>query len=206
MSKAEGDRIDRGNKAPSVLGTTTFVGCRALDPLLQYNILYHGTGQRVLEVLGSSGFAQGPAAHTGVSLIDSLQLSPYRLALFGMAVTSSVKHVFWKLAIGEESMDATTGVAVGLFNTVFNSANSLFAVCKATSIAYGNGEGPNWQGWPMTPLVVGGSLFTVGILLETVAEIQRKAFKNKKENAGKPYTGGLWAFSRHINVSRDNTS
>lgn len=51
----------------------------------------------------------------------------------------------------------------------------------------------------MPELVVGGSLFTVGILLETISEIERAAFKRSKENTGKPYTGGLWSLSRHIN-------
>jgi protein-S-isoprenylcysteine O-methyltransferase Ste14 len=198
-ARAEGDRINRGDKSSSKLGSTSFVGFRALDPFLQYSILFHGTGSRILKFFGSDTFAMGPAANTGVSMIDSLQLSPYRLALFGMAVTSSVKHIFWKLFIGEENMDITTGAAVGVFNTVFNSANTLLAICQATSIAYGNGEGPNWSGWPMPALTVGSALFSAGIIIETVSEVQRKAFKSKAENAGKPYTGGLWSLSRHIN-------
>lgn len=142
--KASGDRINRGDKSSSfssILGTASFVGFRALDPLLQYNILFHGTGSSIIRFFGSSTFAQGPSANTGYGFVDSLQLSPYRLALLSMAVASSVKHAFWKLAIGEESMSATTGAAVGLFNTIFNSANSLLAICVATGVAAGKGEG-----------------------------------------------------------------
>ena len=39
----------------------------------------------------------------------------------------------------------------------------------------------------------------VGILIETISEIQRAQFKKDPANAGKPYSGGLFGWARNIN-------
>jgi len=44
-------------------------------------------------------------------------------------------------------------------------------------------------------------MFIVGILTETIAEYQRMRFKRDPKNKGKPYTGGLWQYARHINYT-----
>jgi len=126
-------------------------------------------------------------------------MSPYRLALFGMACTASLKQIIWKLFVAEDAMGAAQSTGVSLINTAFNTINSLLFICSATSPAYGRGEGPNWSGWPGPQLTVGAGLFGIGLLFETVSEIQRAATKSKPENQGKPYTKGLWAISRHPN-------
>jgi steroid 5-alpha reductase family enzyme len=43
------------------------------------------------------------------------------------------------------------------------------------------------------------SLFCLGSLIETASELGRKNFKSKPENKGKLYTGGFFAFARHVN-------
>ena len=128
-------------------------------------------------------------------------MSPYRLALFGMATASAIKQILWKLFIAEEAMGAAQSAGVGAFNTLFNSINSLLFIASATSPAYGRGEGPNWSGWPGLPLLIGGGLFGIGMLWETVAEVQRSISKRNPENKGKLYTSGLWAVSRHPNYA-----
>jgi len=152
-----------------------------------------------ITTLGSNVFAQGPTSNTGLALLDNLHLSPYRLILLGMSIGSSLKQIFWQTYIANEEMPVSTAVMVGAFNTVCNSLNTLMFICSATSVAYGRGEGPNWEGWPGTPLVVGGSMFVAGMLTETVSEVQRKIFKDKPENKGRVYTGGLFGLARHIN-------
>lgn len=42
-------------------------------------------------------------------------------------------------------------------------------------------------------------MFVLGMLAETVSEVQRKIFKDKPENKGRVYTGGLFGLARHIN-------
>lgn len=46
---------------------------------------------------------------------------------------------------------------------------------------------------------LGIGLWVVGIVIETVADFQKFAFKNKPENKKKMCTIGLWNFSRHPN-------
>lgn len=76
---------------------------------------------------------------------------------------------------------------VAVFNTIFNSASSLIFTAS-----------PPAQFFPYQ-VYIGTAMYIVGISLETVSEVQRKRFKDKPENAGKAYTGGLFSLARHIN-------
>ena len=195
------DPIQRGDKGPSPLGTTTFIGLRALDPLLQYSILAPSLsyGSPIITSLGGSTLVQGAVSNTGIAVIDRLGLSPSRAILLGMATAATVKHILWGGLISEERLLPSTATKVSAANVIFNGATSLLFVCAATSPAKASGEGPSSSGWPPANLVAGSALFVVGILTELVAEVQRKAFKRKPENQGKVYRGGLFGLARHIN-------
>ncbi len=52
--------------------------------------------------------------------------------------------------------------------------------------------------------VAGISMYVLGSFLNTGAELQRKRFKEKPENKGRLYTGGLFRFARHINYFGDS--
>ena len=191
--------IDRSDKTPNPGGTATLLGLRAVDPLIQYGILSNSAvAAGLLTSLGTSALSQGAVSNTG-TLLDTLNLSPYRLALLGMAAGSFVKQAFWRLALAGEQMPPAAAALVAALNTVFNGANSLLFICAATSPARLSGESSRSYHFPGLPLVVGSSLFVAGMLIETVAEVQRAIFKRKPENQGKPYTGGLWALTRHAN-------
>ncbi|KAM0723693.1 hypothetical protein Q7P37_000681 [Cladosporium fusiforme] len=187
------DNIQRGIKEPSYLGTACFVGSRALDPFLQYGILAKGFGGNAIETLGGKVLPQGPALITNTPLDSLLGLSPYRSIIFGMSVGSMLKQNIHCTTIMQEQMPPQSALAVGAFNAVFNSLNSLFFVCGQTS-ASANGES-----FPQTPLIVGSSLYAVGMALEFGSEIQRHAWKKDPKNKGKVYEGGLFGLSRHIN-------
>ena len=47
------------------------------------------------------------------------------------------------------------------------------------------------------------ALFVIGLLLNTVSEVQRARWKSRPENAGRLYTGGLFGWARHINYFGD---
>ena len=82
-------------------------------------------------------------------------------------------------------------IFVAILNTVFNSANSLmFTISPAMPAQY-----PQYQ------LYVGVVLYVIGILVETGSETQRRLFKDKSENDGKVFTGGLFSLARHIDYS-----
>ena len=51
--------------------------------------------------------------------------------------------------------------------------------------------------------MVGILLFLTGSILNTASEYFRFSWKQKKENAGHLYTGGLFKYARHINYFGD---
>ncbi|KAK3080358.1 hypothetical protein LTS18_002132 [Coniosporium uncinatum] len=187
------DLIARGVKRPTPVGSTIFVGLRTLDPLLQYQILRHGWGTSALQKAGLEILPAGLPTATG-TFIDAIGLSPYRLVLLAMATGSSVKQIYWLLGISQEEFPPSAATAVGIYNTVFNSINSLLFTCALTS-----GSTYNGGTFPQVPFIVGSALYVVGITIETVAEIQRAQFKRDPKNKGQCYNGGLWSWARHIN-------
>jgi len=189
------DIIQRGVKKTNVLGSSIFVGLRALDPFLQYGILTHNIGSGLLAKVGLQQLPLGLGTNTG-TVIDRLGLSPYRLIMLSMATGSAVKHIYWCLVTGEEEFKPTPALIVSAFNSLANSINTLAFTCSITSASLASNET-----FPQTPLVVGSILFAVGILTETVSETQRRNFKKDSKNKGKPFTGGLFSLARHINYT-----
>ncbi|KAH7135361.1 hypothetical protein B0J11DRAFT_157911 [Dendryphion nanum] len=186
------DLISRGDYTPTPVGRAVFVTLRSLDPFLQYSILAHGTGTGLLHRLGLRTLSPGLAAHTGISAIDGLGLSPYRLILLSMAVGSALKQDIWATVLAGEPMDVTSAVLVSAYNTIFNSVNNYIFLASATSASAEST-------FPQPALLVGSAFYVTGILVELIAEVQRKQFKADPKNKGKPFTGGLWSVARHIN-------
>ena len=196
MASAEGkksfDLIDRSVKGRNWAGLATFVGLRGAEPFLQYQILRHDLGAGLLQRLGATTLPRGPPLVTSTPL-DVVGLSPYRSILLGMSVVAMLKQNLHHVFISQEEMGPAPAAAVGIFNAVFNSINSLLFVCSQTSASV------NGEHFPQTPLIVGASLFAIGIATEMGSEIQRAAFKRDPANKGKIYDGGLFGLSRHIN-------
>jgi len=187
------DLIDRNHKGRNTAGTLTFVGLRGIEPLLQYQILKHDLGQPLIQKLGLTTLPRGPPLHTGIKFLDVAGLSPYRTILLAMAVGASLKQNIHQLFIGEEQMGPGPAAGVGVFNAVFNSINSLLFVCSQTSASV------NGEHFPQTPLIVGTSLYVVGIFTELISEAMRSEWKGDTAHKGKLYSGGLFGLSRHIN-------
>lgn len=186
------DLIDRSHKATDPLGTLTFVGLRAADPFLQYRILKYNWGNLLIERLGSTTLPSGPAWITNTAL-DRLALSPYRSILLAMCVGSVLKQNIHHLWVRQERMDVAASAAVGALNAGLNSINSLLFICSHTSASV------NGEHFPQTPLIVGSTLYVLGLSLEFISELQRSEFKGDTANNGKIYSGGLFRLSRHIN-------
>jgi protein-S-isoprenylcysteine O-methyltransferase Ste14 len=187
------DKIQRGIKEPNYIGTACFVGSRALDPFLQYGILANGYGSNIIQKLGGEVLPQGPALFTNTPLDSLLGLSPYRSIIFGMSMGSMLKQNIHSTTMMNEQLSPAFGLSVGAFNSFFNSLNSLFFVCAQTSASV------NGEHFPQTPLIVGSSLYVLGMALELGSEVQRHVFKRDSKNKGKVYDGGLFGLSRHIN-------
>lgn len=186
------DLIARGDYTSTPAGKAVFFLLRGVEPLLQYSILAHGLGTSTLHRLGLRTLPPGLPARTSIALIDGLGLSPYRLILLGMAVGAAVKQNIWVTALSGEPMPVGGAVAVGAFNAVFNSLSTYSFLLTATSAS-------TESEFPQSALIVGSTLYAVGLVTELVAEIQRKQFKSDPRNKGKAYTRGLWQYARHIN-------
>ncbi|GAB7364237.1 hypothetical protein MBLNU230_g4785t1 [Neophaeotheca triangularis] len=187
------DNIKRGIKEPSYAGTATFFGLRALDPFLQHHILSTNAGSSLLTSLKLTTLPTGPPLITNTPFDSLLGLSPYRTILFAMSVGSALKQNLHLTTIMQEQMPPATGIVVSAFNTVFNSLNSLAFICAQTS-ASANGEH-----FPQTPLLVGSTLYVLGMVLELGSETQRHLFKKDAGNKGRVYDQGLFGLSRHVN-------
>ena len=97
------------------------------------------------------------------------------------------------LTIMQEQMPPANGAIIGAFNAVWNSLNSLFFICAQTSASV------NGEHFPQTPLIVGSTMYVLGLTIELSSELQRHAWKRDPANKGKVYEGGLFGLSRHVN-------
>ncbi|KAI4125695.1 MAG: hypothetical protein LQ338_004123 [Usnochroma carphineum] len=181
-------------KRPSPLGSTLFVGLRAADAVLQYNLLSRGWAQVAIQCLGGAAL---PTAGTG-----PLGLTPYGAVMTSLALGASFKHVVWKAAIGEQEIRPAAAIIIGLLHSVGNSANTLLSAWAWSSAAptYLPPSASIADVLLSSPSVlVGTALFTAGIVTELYSEFQRKWFKGRPENKGKPYGGGFWSLATNIN-------
>lgn len=185
------DNVSRIKRA-SPLGTSIFLTVRTLDPFLQYGILARGLADPLLNFLSLS---PSPANGSVVALGLPLQ----SLTFLGMSTALTIKHIYWVLYIGESEIRPGDGIAVGVFNSLFNSVNSIISLTAASAFTLSFLTN-NFNTTPLSPLFILGTVsYIIGIAFETISETQRKNFKANPKNKGKPYTGGLFSWARHIN-------
>lgn len=177
----------RGERGSSPIGTSIFVGLRLLDGFVL---------QRALQIwdpmpglLSRFGIADIPSPAGGLPFnMLGQHITPFQAVIWLMSIGSAVKQSIWILGISKEPMYADGAVMISIFNTVVNSFNTL-----AFTLAGNNST------WSETGLYASIPLYTAGILIELVSEIQRKRFKDDPKNSGKPFSGGLFAYARSIN-------
>ena len=198
--KAPGDpSFYSREKKFSLVGTSLFIGLRAADALLQYSIFQQGWGAALVSSLGGSPVAFASPAE---STLANFGLGPYPALITALALGSTLKNIVWALVIAEQEMTLSAAVVVATLNSIMNATNTLFSIWAVTSQAPAltSQSGTLYDTIAASPaLIIGVTLFTVGVATELVPELQRKAFKAKPENKGKPYGGGLWSLATNIN-------
>lgn len=168
------------------------VSLRTADIFLQYGILAKGLAGPLLSALNIS---QPPNFAPAIAL--GLPLKP--LLILAMAAGTSIKQSYWLVYVSKEEMLPLNAVLISVFNTLFNSVNSILSLTAAANaftpefLTAENSDGVS------TLLVLSSVSYFVGLAIEAVSETQRKAFKDDPKNAGKVYTGGLFGLARHIN-------
>lgn len=156
----------------SLLGTSILTVGRLADIGVQYCLLRDG--------------AALPARLLGVPAT----MSPgYGQVLLGMFSVASLRHIYWGCVMNQNDMVPGMAVGVVLFNTVFNTVTSFVSL-------WHNGGQVSLES---PTLWAGVALFVGGMLIELVYEEQRKAFKKKPQNKGRPYTQGLGSWVQHPN-------
>ncbi|TVY42866.1 hypothetical protein LSUB1_G001553 [Lachnellula subtilissima] len=188
------DIFSRGVKRASPFGTSLFVGLRTLDVFIQYGILARGLADPILNHLPIS------SALTSSASVVALGLPLKSLIVLGMAATTAMKQIYWVLFISQEEMPPTGALAIAAANILFNSPSSILSMTVAAShFAPAFLTTANEQTGLSPLFLLGTCTFVLGTVVELASEIQRRDFKNDPKNAGKPYTGGLFKFARHIN-------
>lgn len=182
------DNVSRVKKF-NVLGTATFIGLRAADVAFQYVLLHDGWASKLVQGLGGQSveLAQMNSAGGG--------LQPYHAIIAAMALGSSLKQIITMLVISEQDLPLSSAIRIPLFNTIFNSLNSLFSIWEVTSRSPPTGA--SILEYPS--IIAGLGFYLVGISVELLSELQRTAFKKDPANKGKPYAGGLFSLATHIN-------
>lgn len=182
-------------KGPSSAGTILFTALRVLDIPLQYYFLKSGLGVALISRLG------GAAVTTPFTTpMTGIGLSPYHTLILGLAVGSSAKQIYWKLAINDTAMPLGFSTIVSVYNTLLNTFNTTLALWTLTSQQPTDQSSLKafFETAPLT-LPIGIALYTTGIFIEWYCEIQRKSFKSHPSNKNNPYSGGLFSLARHIN-------
>ncbi|MCJ1396062.1 hypothetical protein MMC18_008949 [Xylographa bjoerkii] len=174
-------------KGPAPAGKTTFIVLRSLDVLLQYYLLRSNAGGRFIQRLGGS--ADPPQAPF------ALGLSPYQLLIWSLSIGSAAKQIFWTAYISDNIFEAGFAAIISAYNTFLNSLNLLLSAWSTTSNAP--------VGLLSGTVPVGVLLYGLGIYLETVSEIQRKAFKQAPGNKDKAFSGGLFGLATNMYVSSE---
>ncbi|KAH8884975.1 hypothetical protein GQ53DRAFT_696836 [Thozetella sp. PMI_491] len=182
------DNVSR-TKGSSPIGTSLFIGLRSLDVLFQYGILANGLADPLLNFLHVSK-VEAPIVALGLPLKSLVMLS--------MAAGSSLKQNYGLAFLSEQEMPVGGAITISVFNTVFNSANSILSLTAAANVFTPSLRAGNES--QFSPLLAISSVaYLVGLLTELVSEQQRTAFKKDPKNAGKPFTSGLFGLARHIN-------
>ncbi|KAJ7607390.1 hypothetical protein FB45DRAFT_948196 [Roridomyces roridus] len=191
--RASGLLADLRDKPPtSSAGTAVFALGRIADAPLQYLMFSEGWAVKALTSVGLRASNILVRAGPGVG-----GLGPIPTLLVGMYSVASLRHAYYALCTKTYNYPPSTSLSVVTFSSATNTVTTLLAVHALTSSPYPIlGSFTDCIGWKQW---VGVGLFSVGIVMELVAEEGRKAFKKNPKNVGKVYDQGLWSLVRHPN-------
>lgn len=181
-------------KGVSMAGNALFTILRLADLPLQYYILQSGLGLRVVRKLGGTTISRpitSPATAIG--------LSPYHTLVFGLAVGSAAKQIYWCLGVADNKFQPSFSTLVATYNTLLNLLNTLLSLWAVTSNRPAAADTWNELFTSRSSVAFGAALYGIGLWTEWWCEVQRKRFKQNPANKGKLYTGGLFGLARNIN-------
>jgi len=209
-------------KGPSPLGTCLFIFLRLADVWFQYALIAHEVMPTLMSYLPIGLHSpRSSCTSTTISLTSlppggyvvthrladpssttlGLGLTDYHLTLVGLAFASALKQIIWILFISEQKMPPRFVLTICGFNTFLNTLNTFFALYSRTSgvIPQTFEFGGYLKQAVQYAVPMGQSLFAAGLAIELISEVQRKVWKGRPENKGKPFGGGLFRKATNIN-------
>lgn len=104
-----------------------------------------------------------------------------------MSIASMLKQNYWALYHCQERLLLSYSIQVGVANLIGDTLNTTFYL-------YSMPEEPR-----SLRNVAGFVIFSIGLIIEWLSEMQRHRWKQDAANKGQVFSGGLWSVSRHIN-------
>lgn len=152
---------------------------RSLGPKLTFALL-HGTIVAICFWLAFGGFDWA---------------DPTRAKILALAAALYfLRHMITLFVLLQRRVELSEGLGLTLFIAVFEIG---FLLLGAGALS-GEATPPSlWDG-------LGVALLLLGSYLNTGSELQRRAWKKRPSSKGKCYTGGLFAYSMHINYLGDS--
>jgi protein-S-isoprenylcysteine O-methyltransferase Ste14 len=181
-------------KGVSVAGNALFTFLRLADLPLQYYILSSGLGLRLVQKLGGTTISNAVA-----SPVTAIGLSPYHTLVFGLAVGSAAKQIYWCLGVADNKFDPGFSTMIAAYNTVLNTLNTLLTLWAVTSNHSAVADTWTELFTSRSSIAIGAGLYGLGLFTEWWCEVQRKRFKQNPANKGKLCTEGLFGMARNIN-------
>lgn len=132
--------------------------------------------------------AVGVGLFGGVA-IDGGAAALRKVLIFACSVVVLVRMALTSLVLLPRPMDVGEAVAVDVWLAIIHLTVAFTAVFNPQPVGA--------AAW------IGLVLFAAGSGINTGSEFGRKRFKQRPENAGRLYTGGLFAYAMHINYFGD---
>jgi protein-S-isoprenylcysteine O-methyltransferase Ste14 len=141
---------------------------------LSYEILFKGVGALMAENFG---------------ILNASHSTGRRIIVFVFSVITFIRLAFMMFYLLRRGIPWGEAISVPLAFAIYYIGFSLFVLPTTLTIDCID--------------ILGIAIFLIGSSLNTTAEVLRDKWKSVPENAGKIYTGGLFAYSMHINYFGD---
>ncbi|KIW87812.1 uncharacterized protein Z519_11396 [Cladophialophora bantiana CBS 173.52] len=182
MSSQDPLGIQRGDYGRNISANLLFTICRAITGPAQYVLI-------TSHPLSHLGVPPPPAGTTPIALFGrTFPRLPFLAAL--MPATLSIKHILWVNFMLRERMTLKFAAFAVLSDFTYESISSLVFTTASINPMFSERF-----------FYAGFTIFMASAALELLAELQRMAFKAKKENQSKVCKTGFWAITRHINYT-----
>ncbi len=114
--------------------------------------------------------------------------------LAGASILYFLRHLVTLFVLLQRKVELSEGLGLTVFIAIFEIGFLLLGagLLSGEATPFGLLDG------------VGVALLLIGSFLNTVSELQRRAWKKLQESKGRCYTGGLFAYSMHINYLGDS--